>query len=79
MLMTFSTLNSEEPENLVNDLQKVYKHAFDLDISKKIILHQHTIGKYLSSEYLFIIDIPMIEKLYNEHNNLSENNNYKFN
>ena len=49
-------------EDLINDLQKGYNEAFDLDVHQKLILHQHTIEKYLSNEYLFKVDIPEIEK-----------------
>lgn len=60
-------------ESLMNDLQRGYNEAFDLDISKKLILHKHTIEKYLSSEYLFKADISKIEKLHEQQDTLSEN------
>jgi len=42
-----------ELENLINDYQLYYKAAFETDISQSFIIHDRTIQKCLSSEYLF--------------------------
>lgn len=62
-------------EDLINDFQNGYNEAFDLDVHKKLILHQHTIEKYLSDEYLFKVDIAEIEKLLEPKDLLTVNNN----
>jgi hypothetical protein len=60
-------------EDLINELQKVYGDAFDLDVPKKLIIHQHSIENYLSSEYLFKVDIPDIEKIHEQKETLTNN------
>jgi hypothetical protein len=60
-------------EDLINELQKVYSEAFDIDVPKKLIIHQHSIEKYLSSEYLFKVDIPEIEKIHEQKKTLTNN------
>jgi predicted ATP-dependent endonuclease of OLD family len=62
-----------ELEGCINDLINRYKNAFNLDISKKVIIHNHVINKYLSNEFLFIVDVDSIKDLHEQHDILSEN------
>jgi len=49
-------------ENLINELQLIYEEAFDLDVTKKIVLHKRTIDRSLSNVYVFNVDFSKIEK-----------------
>lgn len=66
-------LKKGELEELINNLHRGYKKAFELGIGKNTILHNHTIEKYLSSEFLFKVDINEIKKLHDQQSILSEN------
>lgn len=66
-------LKKTELEDLINDLHRAYKRVFDLGIAENMIIHNHSIDKYLSSEFLFKVDITEIKKLHNQQYKLSEN------
>jgi predicted ATP-dependent endonuclease of OLD family len=61
-----------ELTSLIDDFITKYKEAFDLDISKKVIIHSHTIKHYLSNEFLFTVDINSIEDLHKQQSTLNE-------
>lgn len=63
----------DELQDQISALNRVYKTAFDLDITKRTIIHNHTIEKILSEEFLISIDTEMIEKDYPKLEEINKN------
>ncbi|MBC2705139.1 hypothetical protein [Desulfobacula sp.] len=60
-------------EKKIEVLHRAYKDLFDSGITEKTILHDHTLKKFLSGEFLIKADIPTIKKSHNTLEDLSEN------
>jgi len=61
-----------ELEGIINELNRDYKNAFDMNVGRKHILHNHTIERLLSSEFLFKMDIDALEKNFSPNRTLSD-------
>lgn len=60
-------------EKKIEILHRDYKDLFDSGITEKTILHDHTLKKFLSGEYLIKANIQTIKKSHNTLEDLSEN------
>ena len=59
-------IKKTELEGLINEMHKAYTKAFELGIPQNRIIHNQTMEKYLSDEFLFIASIDELKKTYSQ-------------